>query len=271
MNRRLLLLAASVVAFSAVLADQALAQDQQSAAATAVSPVSSVTPVNPAKTLPTTKELLQRYEAAIGGREAWSKYTSRYIKGLYQTEDASGFASIEIYSKTPNKSLSKITFANGLVLREVCDGKAVWLEDPSGGMHEVTGPALQSRLRHANFNDRTDALLMAVTGRVLRTEKVNTHDTYVLEFSPEKKILSKIYFDQETSLAVRADDTIHRDDGDYKVETYLDDYRPVDGGLFPYRMKHVEKGNVFTIRITQVKNNYPVDDTLFLKPASAPK
>jgi outer membrane lipoprotein-sorting protein len=224
-----------------------------------------------APVLPTTKEVLDKFESVSGGRGVWSNFTTRYMKGIYQTEDASGFAAIEIFSKSPNKTLFKITFANGLVLREVCDGKAAWIEDPVGGTHMITGAGLESRIRHANFNDRTDSLLLAITGRVLGTEKVGTHSAYVVEFSPEKKLLSKIYFDTESGFAVRADDTFHRDDDDYKVETYVDDYRPVDGAYFPYRIRHVEKGNVFTIRITQVKNNVPVDDSMFFKPASAPK
>jgi hypothetical protein len=268
MNRKTLPLAAFASSIGLFFAINARAQSPSSSA----TPVSSVTAGAPApKALPTTKELLDKFEAASGGRSAWANFTTRYMKGIYQTEDASGFAAIEIFGKTPNKTLFKITFPNGLTLREVCDGKEAWIEDPTGGMHEITGAALQSRLRHANFNDHTDGILMAITGHVVGTEKVTTHNTYVLEFSPEKKIMSKIYFDQDTGFAVRADDTIHRDDGDYKVETYVDDYRPVDGAYFPYRIKHVEKGNVFTIRITQVKNNYPVDDTMFLKPASAPK
>jgi hypothetical protein len=51
----------------------------------------------------------------------------------------------------------------------------------------------------------------------------------------------------------------------------MDDYRAVDGAYFAFRMRHVEKGNVFTLRLTQLKNNVAVDDSMFLKPASAPK
>lgn len=275
MKRQTLPLAAIAVAAGMIVGGYAAAQNPQSPAAAAqdpVTPVSSPAPVAPAsKTLPSTKDLLAKYEAAIGGRDAWAKFTTRYIKGIYQTEDASGFASVEIFSKAPNKSLNRITFPNGLVLREVCDGKGAWIEDPVGGMHPITGPGLESRIRRSNFNDRTDALLMAVTGHVVGTEKVGAHDTYVLEFSPEKKLTSKLYFDQTSGFAVRADDTFRRDDGDYQVETYVDDYRVVDGAYFPFRLRHVEKGNVFTIRVTQVKNDYPVDDTLFFKPISAPK
>jgi hypothetical protein len=45
--------------------------------------------------------------------------------------------------------------------------------------------------------------------------------------------------------------------------------RPVDGAYFPFRIRHVEKGNIFTVRITQIKNNPPVDDSVFLKTESA--
>jgi outer membrane lipoprotein-sorting protein len=270
MNRRPLPLAASAVAglfFAAHLAAQ-----NPTTAAAPVTPVSSVTKVDPSATpLPSTKDLLQKFETVSGGRNVWSSFTTRYLKGIYQTEDASGFAAIEIFSKAPNKTLSKITFSNGVVLRQVCDGKSAWIEDPAGGMHEITGAALESRIRQSNFNDRADALLMAVTGRVLGTEKVGTHSTYVLEFAPQKKLTSKIYFDADSGFPVRTDDTLHNQDGDYKVETYMEDYRPVDGAYFAFRLRHVEKGNVFTLRITQIKNNAQVDDSMFLKPASAPK
>jgi hypothetical protein len=271
MNRRLPPILVSAIAIGILFAGHSLAQNPSSAAAPAT-PVSSVTSTPPgAPVLPTTKEILQKFEAVIGGRNVWSNFTTRYMKGIYQTEDASAFAAVEIFSKAPNKMLLKITFSNGVVLREVCDGKAAWVEDPIGGTHMISGAALESRIRQANFNDRTDGLLMAVTGRVIGTEKVGAHSTYVLEFSPEKKETSKVYFDQDSGFAVRADSTFHREDGDYKVESYMDDYRPVDGAYFPYRIRHVEKGNVFTVRVTQIKNNAPVDDSMFFKPASAQK
>jgi outer membrane lipoprotein-sorting protein len=270
MNRRLVPLVASAMV-GMFFAVHSVAQNPPSNAGP-VTPVSVVTKVDPsASPLPSVKDLLQKFETVSGGHSVWSSFTTRYLKGIYQTEDASGFAAIEVFTKAPNKSLSKITFSNGVVLRQVCDGKSAWIEDPAGGMHEITGAALESRIRQSNFNDRADALLMAVSGRVLGTEKVGTHTTYVVEYSPQKKLTSKLYFDSESGFPVRNDETLHREEGDYKVETYMDDYRAVDGAYFAFRLRHVEKGNVFTVRLTQIKNNAPVDDSMFLKPASAPK
>jgi hypothetical protein len=221
--------------------------------------------------LPTPKALLEKFESTSGGREVWSGFNTRLMKGIYQTEDGSGFAGIEILAKAPNKSLITITLGNGMVIREVCDGKSAWLEDPRGGAHEFTGAALESRIRQANFNDRATSLLLALTGKVVGTAQVGAHQTYVVEFASQKNITSKIYFDAASGLAVRADDDIRQGGTDYKVETYMDEYRLVDGALFPFRLRHVEKGNIFTVRLTQIKNNIPVEDSIFLKPESAAK
>ena len=187
MNRRLLPLVASA-AVVMIFPVYSGAQNPPPSIAPVTS-VSSVTKVEPGVApLPSTKDLLQKFETVSGGHAVWAGFTTRYLKGIYQTEDASGFAAIEIFSKAPNKTLFKITLSNGVVIREVCNGKIAWIEDPAGGMHEITGPALESRIRQSNFNDRAAALLMAVTGHVLGTEKVGIHTAYVLEFSPEKKL-----------------------------------------------------------------------------------
>jgi outer membrane lipoprotein-sorting protein len=255
-----------LIALISVGARDAAAQSGSSPAAPATAFSANPAPLAGADApLPSAAEILQKFEKAIGGREAWSGFTTRTIKGIYQPEDLSGFAGIEIISKAPDKRYMKTTFPNGIAVREVCDGKSAWIEDARGGMHQFTGAALDSRLRSAHFNNTGEGLLLALTGRVLGTAQVGIHSTYVVEFQPDKKITSKVYFDVQSGLPVRVDDTIHQEEGDYTVQTFTDDYREVDGAYFPFRIKHVEKGNVFTVRVTEVKNNPPVDDSVFLK------
>lgn len=270
MHRRLSLTIFASVAGLCLCVGPALAQGVSAtpAAVTTISANSATQPAADAP-LPTTIEIMQKFEKAIGGHEVWTRFTTRTMKGIYQPEDLSGFAAVEIITKAPDKKFMKTTFPNGLALREVCDGKSAWIEDPRGGMHDFIGAALESRLRLAKFNHTSASMLLALTGRVIGTAQVGTHSTYVVEFAPDKKVTSKVYFDAESGFPVRVDDTIHRDDGDYTVQTFTDDYRPVDGAYFPFRIRHVEKGNIFTVRITQIKNNAPVDDSVFLKTESA--
>jgi hypothetical protein len=257
------LLFSILVFFSTIRSEAQTAAPVESSALAAAS-----TQAATEKPIPGAQEILQRFVDATGGREVWSKFTTRWLKGIYQTEDASMFAAIEVFSKSPNRAFTKITFPNGLTVREVCDGKYAWVEDARGGIHEMTGAALESRIESSAFSNRADILQKMGMARVLGTGRVGAHSVYIVEFATEKKITSKLYFDTESGLAVRADDTLHRSDGDYLVETYMDDYRAVDGAYFPFRLRHVEKGNVFTIRVTQIKNNPPIDDTMFVKTGS---
>ncbi len=224
-----------------------------------------------ATALPSVKAILAKNDEVMGGAAAWSKATTRKMKGLYQTEDGSAFFSIEYLQKTPDKSLHKISLPNGITLREVCDGHSAWVEDARGGYHEIQGAALVSRIQQAQYADRGRAFLMVATGKVTGTEKIGTHNTYVVEFVPQKNVVSRMYFDVDSGYVVHTEDVVATPDGPYIVKLDLDDYRAVDGLKFAYRMKRTEKGAVLNIRVTQVSLNVPIDDSMFLKPESAPK
>jgi hypothetical protein len=216
--------------------------------------------------IPSPSDILQKYEAAVGGREAWSHFTSRYMKGIYQTEDESGFAAIEIFAEAPNLRFTKITFPNGIALRETCNGKTAWIEGPRGGILEFTGAARVAWMHDSEFNRSVNILLQLPAGKTVATAQVGKYSTYVLDFQPQKEISSKVYFDSASGFPVRIDDTVHLPSGDYPVQTYLDDYRAVDGVFFPFKLRHVEKGDVYTVRVTKIENNAPVDSSLFTKP-----
>jgi zinc protease len=251
-----------------VASPRSAAQQQETRLNATEEPIHSATSGKPgdAAPLPTAKELMSQSDDATGGLAAWSKTTTRRMKGLYQSEDASVFVAVEILQKSPNKSLSKVTMPNGLVLREVCDGQSAWIETSLGQYQEITGAALASRLRLADLQDRAKMEQIASTGKVTGIEKVGTHTAYVLEFSPDKKLLSRLYIDVDSKLVVRTEDVSSTPEGPYTLRLDLEDYREVEGLKFAFRMKRTEKGSVVNIRLTQVTLNPPLDDSLFLKP-----
>jgi outer membrane lipoprotein-sorting protein len=225
------------------------------------------TPTDEAHATPDPADVVKKYEVAMGGRDAWSHFNTRYMKGIYQTEDQSAFAAVEIYSKAPNLRYMKIAAPNGAAVREVCNGKTGWLEAPNGAMLELTGAALVAWVHEAEFNRGATLLLDLPPGKTVATAQVGKYSTLVIDFQPAKNISSKVYFDSVSGFVVRVDDTVHAADGsDYVVQTYLDDYRPVDGVFFAYKYKHVERGRVFSVHFTRVENNVAVDDSLFMKP-----
>ena len=218
--------------------------------------------------VPSLKEILARADKAMGGSEAWKNANTIMMKGVLQSEDSSAFVAIEIYKKAPDKSLMKMKLPQDMEMREVCDGKSAWMEDPRGGYHEYKGAELESRIRRSQFSEQSRMILLAATGKVLGTEKIGLNTVYVVEYSSQKNQTTKLYFDAESGLPIRSEET---DEGQFTVRLDMGDYRSVDGMMFPFRMKRTEKGSVIKIRLTQVKDNLPIDDEMFAKPASASK
>ena len=219
--------------------------------------------------IPSLKEILARAEKSMGGSEAWKNTNTMMMKGVLQTEDGSAFVAIEIYKKAPDKSLLKMKLPQDMEMREVCDGKSAWMEDPRGGYHEFKGAELESRLKRSQFSEQSKMILLAATGKVLGAEKIGLHSVYVVEYSSQKNETTKLYFDEESGLVLRSEETAVKPDGTYTTKLDMDDYRNVDGMMVPFRMKRTEKGSVIKIKLTQVKNNFPIDDEMFVKPASA--
>jgi hypothetical protein len=219
--------------------------------------------------IPSLKEILTRAEKSMGGSDAWKKSNTVMMKGVLQSEDSSAFVAIEIYKKAPDKSLLKMKLPQDMEMREVCDGKAAWMEDPRGGYHEFKGAELESRLKRSQFSEQAKMILLAATGKVLGADKIGLHSVYVVEYSSQKNETTKLYFDEESGLALRSEETLAKPDGSFTTRLDMDDYRDVDGMMVPFRMKRTEKGSVIKIKLTQVKNNFPIDDEMFVKPVSA--
>ncbi len=196
------------------------------------------------------------------------------MKGLYQTEDGSSFFSIEIFQKAPNKSLFKITLPNGVVVRDVCDGQAAW----TGGCswRAITSSEVARRpgqpVALYGFCGPREGLPTGGDGKSHRPGKGEGRNNFTVEYMPEKNVVSRIYFDVDSGYIVHTEDMYSTKDGPYSVKLDLDDYRDVAGlKIHGTRMRRVEKGVVLNIRLVQVDVNAPIDDSIFLKPESAPK
>jgi hypothetical protein len=278
LKRALVILAAAVIALlllpRGVLSQAPVASNASMVTEKVPATTSAATNSESAKPegeLPSLKEILDHAQKAGGSEEAWKSVNTRLMKGVYQSEDSSDFVGMEIYQKSPDKTLFKMKMPHDIVMRDVCDGKSAWIEDTRGGYHEYSGAALESRIRRSQFSEEANMILIAATGKVLGVEKVGTRSAYVVEYSPQKDETSKLYFDTESGLEIRSEETFQSPEGLYVVKLDMDDYREVDGIKFPFRMKRTEKGAVINIRLTAVKNNYPIEDELFVKPVTAPK
>jgi hypothetical protein len=99
-------------------------------------------------------------------------------------------------------------------------------------------------------------------------QKIGDHEAYVVVGQREGKPPVRLYFDEQSGLLVRL--VRFGDTALGWLPTQIDyaDYRDANGMKIPYRWTVARPKGRFTIPVSDVKQNIPVDDAKFAKPAT---
>jgi zinc protease len=222
----------------------------------------------PAEAMPTADQIIEKYVQALGGKAAIEKLNSRASKSSFDIPAMGASGTVEAYEKAPNKSLAIITIPGFGVIREAYDGKMAWAEDPTMGMREKSGIELADTRLEAEFHKPIKLKQLFPTMTVKSKEKVGEQEAYVIEAKPTEGSVEKWYFDTQTGLLIRQDAERETPQGKMPTETYLSDYKEVDGVKIPHSVRVSNPTFVINIKTEEIKHNVPVDDAKFTKPAA---
>ena len=214
---------------------------------------------------PTAEQLIDKYVQAVGGAAAVDKITSRVMKG---TIDFGGKSlPIEIYSKDPEQRISFTHMPDGDSVTAF-NGREGWLGTPGHPPREMHGSDLDGAAIDADLHLATHLKTMFSEMRVRGTEKIGGHEAYVVVGQREGKPPIRMYFDQQSGFLVRL--VRFGDTALGLLPTQIDyaDYRDTNGVKIPYRWTLARPSGLFTIQLSDVKQNVPVDEAKFTKPAS---
>ena len=223
----------------------------------------------------TVDQIIEKHLAAMGGRDALGKLTSRRSTGTISLSTPAGPLSgtVEISIKAPNKTRSLIKLdlqalgAGEMVVDQRFDGtKGVTLNSVQGDS-DITGNQLDN-LRNNVF---PSALLdyKAFDARIeqLPPEKIDGKDAVVFLITPKSGSAVRMYLDAQTFLVLRTVAKITPAQLGTEIEqsSDLSDYRTVDGVKVPFKVVAVNPIQTVTITITSVEHNVPMDDAIFVK------
>jgi len=186
-------------------------------------------------------------------------------------------AKLERSQKAPNLVLDiynaeKFTVADGF------DGTGAWAKAQNG---TVTSPApgsadAERAQRAASLYEPLTLKEQYQTMRVDGMTRVNGHDAYVVIGTPAAGTPERLYFDAQTGLLLRKWTYIETAPGRVPFQIDFDDYRNTGSGVkipFTTRMApagpRMELQTTSTLHITSVKENVPLNDATFVKPAPA--
>jgi outer membrane lipoprotein-sorting protein len=222
-------------------------------------------------------QIVDKNVAARGGLAKWRAVQAMTMSGQM---DAGGKANTQLpYTlqvKRPNKQRLAIEFA-GQTSLQVFDGEKGWKLRPYLNRSDPE-PFSKDELAKTEDSPGLDGPLIdyAAKGSKVEfdgTETVDGKATYRLKLTNKQGHASHVWIDGTTFLEAKMEGHPRRFDGTMReVDTYLTDYRPVDGLLIPFvaetRLQGVKVSHKMTVE--KVALNPTLEDALFVKPASLP-
>jgi len=218
--------------------------------------------------LPSATEIVANYVKAIGGAEPIKKTTTRVSKGTLEISAAGLSGTAEVFEKAPNKTATIVNITNFGLVQEGFDGTMAWSQDPQTGLRDKTGAELAAAKIDSEFYKPIKINELYPKLVVKGVEKVGDNETYVVEATPKESSVETWYFDTKSGLLIRQDSEREGPMGKQLVQTYLSDYKKVDGISLPHTIRQVTSAFTINITITEVKHNVPIDDAKFKKPSA---
>jgi outer membrane lipoprotein-sorting protein len=221
---------------------------------------------SPKPVLPPADQLLDKYLAAVGGEAALQKVTSLVEKGNITANGRQ--LPIEVYSKAPDKRLSVMHLPNGESITAF-DGKQGWLSN-NGHAHLMSAAENDAERISADMRFATNVKTLYKKFNVLPGEKIDGHDTYLVVGRNEGQPPLRLYLDQQSGQLLRL--VRYAETALGRMPTQIDyaDYRDEGGVKIPLRWTLARPGGRFTIQISQVEQNVPVEDAKFAPPPMPP-
>lgn len=214
--------------------------------------------------LPSADEILGKYLAAVGGADALKKVKTRVQKG---TIDAMGHQfPIEVYSEGPDKRVS-ISHPNGGSSVTAFNGEVGWLTIPNG-VHRMTAQEREAARIDAQLYLPIQLPELYREFKVGAGEQIGGQPTYLVSATAEGRPDLRLYFDQQSGLLVRQIRYAQTALGKNPTQIDYADYRETGGVKIPYQWTLARPNGSFVIRVTEVQQNVPLDEKLFVPPAA---
>jgi photosynthetic reaction center cytochrome c subunit len=228
-----------------------------------------------ARVTATADQILDKYLQAIGGAQALGRLTSFTATGTYEGFD-SDFAKVpvDIYAKAPNQRAMVAHMASG-DSTSVYDGREAWIASPRDLSPVPLIPLVGADLTGARLDAQLTfpaPIKQLVTAWRADFPAVSIDGTavFVIQGTADR-VPVKLYFDKASGLLVRQTRYAPTAVGTVPTHVTYSDYREVPGtGVkIPFTWQTTWVDGQYTVNLTSVQPNAPIDAAKFAKPMPA--
>ena len=210
-----------------------------------------------AQDMPSAADVLAKYVAAIGGRDAVMKITSLKQTSTMLVPAVGLTADVDVYQAAPNKMATKSTIPGVGEMLQGTDGVVAWDANPMQGPRLLADKELAQMLESADFYGN----MLYPADRFSKME-----NTGVADFNGEKSYKLKLvrknsgrettqYFSVATGLIVGLETVQESQMGSMQVSSILSDYKDFGGVKFPTKSELTMGANKLVMTVTNVMIN----------------
>jgi hypothetical protein len=225
--------------------------------------------------LPTAKEIVAKYDQALGGEDAIRRHTSSTMRGTGEVPSPTGPVTLPFifYAGAPYLRLERTALPShqGDVLNGF-DGQLAWGYDPRSGPVIATGDDRESAKRDADFYYPLDELTWFKSMETAGLEEFEGQHCYHLHGINNWNKSNDHFYDAQTGLLAGYEFEADMPDGPALIHEIFSDYRNVDGVLVPMKQTvkfKPKKGGAWTVAQVLTFRSVTfndVDPTTFVPP-----
>jgi hypothetical protein len=215
---------------------------------------------------PTAQIVLDRWAAALGGREKLQAIRGIYTRSGVEMGGIRG--TVQTWETTEGRRRVEFRLASLVHQDTIFDGHAGWKRNAQGKLRPLAGADLEEEVTSAFLASYSQFLTGRCAGRV---EFVGEEgNTWIVRLLPEHGRPVTEYIDKTTGLPAREVQRVE----DREQVVYIDEYREIGGLQLPARVRQVTGGEEkYALRLTleEARLDPPMEAALFEKPpAPAP-
>ena len=210
----------------------------------------------------TVDEVLKRLVEALGDTAAINATNSRMSKGTLDVAGISRGGSFELYAVAPNKAVMMIQAHPLGVVKLGFNGRTGWTTSATG-KRLLKGAELAKLQRDSEFYEWLKIKTVFAKVTLAGMSKIGYRDVYVLDLQPATGAAERLYLDAQTFLPVRINSMSMVGTVSEPVETYLDDWREVDGIKYPFSISQRLSKLTLIFTVKEIKHNVPIEQHMF--------
>ena len=227
--------------------------------------VASVVPAfAAAQALPDAKTLMDKHNAAIGGRGGIDKYQSVHMTATMNIAAMGMDAQMELFRAKPNKLVQKIIIGPVGEIVTGYDGKVGWSTNPMAGATVMEGDMLKQIQAQADFFSNLQDPAVYSTARTVEIADFEGKKCYKVQVVRDGRDGFE-FFSVETGLLAGFTGTQPSQQGPTQMTSVIGEYMDVGGIKFPKRIEQRAGPGSATITFSAIEFD-TVDPAVFNLP-----